>query len=88
MNKPNTKCRVCGKEYFCCSDSRKIGSWRTMACSTECFKEYMERIEKARNPIIKEFNTTAKDSEAEKTKAKKKRAIIPDANLENIIIEN
>lgn len=50
MNKPNTTCRVCGKEYFCCSDSRKINSWRTMACSPECFKEYMKRVDEARNP--------------------------------------
>lgn len=58
MNKPNTKCRVCGKSYFCCSDSRKIGSWRTMACSTECFREYMERIGTSRNPMAKELNIT------------------------------
>ena len=58
MNKPNTKCRVCGKSYFCCSDSRKIGSWRTMACSTECFREYMERIGTSRNPMAKELNVT------------------------------
>lgn len=48
MNKSNTKCRVCGKEYFCCSDSRKINSWRTMACSEECFQEYMKRINESR----------------------------------------
>lgn len=58
MNKPNTKCRVCGKSYFCCSDSRKIGSWRTMACSTECFREYMERIGTSRNQMAKELNIT------------------------------
>lgn len=48
MNKPNTKCRVCGKEYFCCADSRRIGGWKSMACSQECFKEYMRRIEESR----------------------------------------
>lgn len=54
MNKPNMTCRVCGKEYFCCSDSKKINSWRTMACSPECFQEYMRRIEESRNPATKE----------------------------------
>jgi len=49
-NKPNMTCRVCGKEYFCCSDSKQIGSWRTMACSPEHYKEYMRRIEESRNP--------------------------------------
>ena len=58
MNKPNTKCRVCGKSYFCCSDSRKIGSRRTLARSTECFREYMERIGTSRNPMAKELNIT------------------------------
>jgi len=48
MNKPNTKCRVCGKEYFCCADSQSIGGWKSMACSQECFKEYMRRIEESR----------------------------------------
>lgn len=54
MNKTNTTCRVCGKEYFCCSDSRDINSWRAMACSPDCFKEYMRRIEKSRKPIVEE----------------------------------
>ena len=53
MNKPNTICRVCEKEYFCCTDSRAINSWRTMACSPECYKEYMRRIEESRKPIVK-----------------------------------
>lgn len=65
MNKPNTTCRVCGKEYFCCSDSRKINSWRTMACSPECFKEYMKRVDEARNPKpVEEVKTTKNKKKA------------------------
>jgi len=52
MSKPNTICRVCGKEYFCCSDSRNINSWKAMACSQECYKEYMRRIEISRKPKV------------------------------------
>lgn len=52
MNKPNTKCRVCGKEYYCCNDSQKNNSWRTMACSKECYSEYIKRIEKSRKTFI------------------------------------
>lgn len=48
-HKPNTKCRICGKEYYCCADSRKIGSWRTMACCMEHYREYMKQIEESRN---------------------------------------
>lgn len=54
MNKPNMTCRVCGKEYFCCEDSKKINSWRTMGCSPECYLEYMRRIEESRKPSTKE----------------------------------
>lgn len=50
MSNPNTTCKVCEKKYFCCSDSRKINSWRTMACSIGCYKEYMRRIEESRKP--------------------------------------
>lgn len=70
MNKPNTKCRICGKEYFCCLDSRQIGSWRTMACSPEHYQEYMKRIEESRRPqtkavheILAEPNTISNDME-------------------------
>ena len=52
MSKPNTTCRVCGTQYFCCGDSKAINSWRTMACTPECFKEYMKRIEESRKPSV------------------------------------
>jgi len=89
MNKQNTKCRVCGKEYFCCSDSKNIGSWRTMACSLDCFKEYMNRIEKSRNQTQKEANAhIPKTLSNEKSKNRKKKVLDLDMNQENTIIEN
>lgn len=73
MNKPNTICRVCGKDYFCCEDSRKIYSWRTMACSPDCFKEYMKRIEEARTlPSVEETKPT-----------KMKKKTVNEVNTEN-----
>lgn len=71
MNKPNMVCRVCSKEYFCCSDGKKINSWRTMACSPECFQEYMRRIEESRKPAIKEagIKTTSKNRKKKTTGA-------------------
>lgn len=54
MAKPNTKCRVCGKEYFCCADHQKLGGWKTMACCEEHYKEYMRRILESRKPIVVE----------------------------------
>ena len=69
MTIPNTKCRVCGKEYFCCSDSRQIGSWRTMACSIECYKEYMRRIEDSRKHVVESI------PETEKPKIRKRKSV-------------
>lgn len=61
-NKPNTKCRICGKEYFCCADSKNIGSWRTMACCPEHYAEYMKRIEESRKPKIENEKKSTKKS--------------------------
>lgn len=65
-NEPNMKCRVCDKDYFCCTDSRKYGAYKSMACSPECYKEYMIRIEKSRslNPKV----ATTKRNSNPKTK--------------------
>ena len=55
MAKPNTKCRVCGKEYYCCADHSRLGGWKTMACSEEHYKEYMRRIAESRKPQVEEI---------------------------------
>lgn len=41
-------CRVCRKEYYCCSDSKTSNAWKAVACSEECYKKYMKRIETVR----------------------------------------
>ena len=51
---PNAKCRVCGKDYFCCVDSRRFGGFRSVACSEECFKIYIEKVEEQRAKEAKE----------------------------------
>lgn len=74
MSKPNTVCRVCGKEYYCCNDSRNINSWRAMACSPECYKEYMRRIKAARDKSITSFESASSEkSIADKIKVRKKK---------------
>lgn len=91
MNKPNTKCRVCGKEYFCCSDSKEIGSWRTMACSQECYKEYMRRIEESRKPknkeikIDKKVETSVEEQPIVKMRYNKKKTVDETVKTEDII---
>lgn len=78
MDKPNTKCRVCGKEYYCCVDSRKVGAWKAMACSPEHFKEYMSRIEESRKPKI-----TSEPQNETKISSKSKRSIIKELEANN-----
>lgn len=73
-NKPNTTCRVCGKEYFCCGDSRKANSWRTMACCPEHFQEYMKQIEMSRKTMTKTVDTTSTKTTTKKTTTKTKVA--------------
>jgi len=81
MPNPNTVCRVCGKEYFCCSDSRKINSWRTMACSGECFKEYMRLIEISRST---EEPQKTKSASKKKSNAKANKVTRSDVKTKNI----
>lgn len=98
MSKPNTTCRVCGTQYFCCGDSKAINSWRTMACTPECFKEYMRRIEESRKtttetvvpntesiveePTVVDTNTTTFSFKKNKTKK------TSEENTEELMIED
>lgn len=82
MNKPNTTCRVCGKEYFCCGDSRAVNSWRAMTCSPECFQEYMKRIDESRKQKPIETNKNVEFDSLPKTKLEKKK-LTEKANKEN-----
>lgn len=80
MNKPNTICRVCRKEYYCCTDSRSANSWKVMACSPECYQEYMRRIEKSRSkPVEIVENSIPEEIVTIKPKTRKKKT----ANIEN-----
>ena len=74
LDKPNTKCRVCGKEYFCCSDSRRVGAWKAMACSPDCFKEYMRLIEESRRPkdVVKEKDNVKNTHKSKATEKERK----------------
>lgn len=85
---PNTKCKVCGKEYYCCVDSRKFGGFRTVACSPECFQEYMRQVEEARKPVVETIiddttsikKKTSKTVEVNETDSKTENNIVIDEN--------
>ena len=80
MAKPNTKCRVCGKEYFCCADHQRLGGWKTMACSEEHYKEYMRRVAESRKPTVKEALETPKKRQ---TKIKPEFHVLEEVKIEN-----
>lgn len=52
MAKVTKICRVCGKQYEACHTPNTTGvfRWRDVACSIECGRIYLERIEKSRKP--------------------------------------
>ncbi len=53
--KLNATCKVCGKQYHYCKDCEKLGSWRAVACSPECWIKWVEMIDardkKAETPV-------------------------------------
>lgn len=40
------------KEYWACDDCNKLHSYREIACSPECYKEYITQVLTARNEIV------------------------------------
>lgn len=61
-----------------------------MACSIECYQEYMNRIEESRNPIMSK-NSIIENQENDSTpkmKGKKRKATDSETVFEDIIIEN
>lgn len=57
-------CRVCGKIYTPCSDCENDNyafHWRTVACSDECGKKYLERVMEERNKSISKTNPVIED---------------------------
>lgn len=51
-NEPNHVCKNCGKAYYACEGCDKIASWRSVACSQECFLAYSDAIEASRNEVV------------------------------------
>ncbi len=66
MLKREFTCRTCGKVYKACPDCERNGSWRSVACSPECYIAYVDAVTAVRSkaepedikiaePIIKEI---------------------------------
>lgn len=39
-------CKVCGKPYEHCTDAVRLNSWRTVACSPECWNIWVDMVQK------------------------------------------
>lgn len=55
-NKPNHICKnpACRKRYRACDSCNKVNHWTNVACSVECYQEYMRLIELSRSPAIED----------------------------------
>lgn len=43
--KPNTVCKVCGRKYYHCKASEALGHYKMVACSPECYREWLRMLE-------------------------------------------
>ncbi len=60
-----------------------------MACSIECFQEYMSRIEKSRKHTQEGTNIISTEyCTPEKPKGRKKRSVDSETNVENDIVKD
>ena len=72
---PNHVCKnpKCENEYYACDtcDQTKGIHWRSLCCSTDCFKEYIRVIDERDNPkvIVEEIK---EESVAETKRTSKK----------------
>lgn len=70
-HKPNTICKVCGKEYYHCKASEALGHYKMVACSPECYREWLRMLEpQAETQEIPKqmFGVVAEDAPVKKTK--------------------
>ena len=85
MAKVMKECRVCGKKYEACHTPNTSGvfRWRDVACSIECGRIYLERIEQSRQPAIDALHGTSSDTESHSESAQNESEAIVSANDEN-----
>nr|DAF83939.1 MAG TPA: CHC2 zinc finger protein [Caudoviricetes sp.] len=39
----NRRCNYCGKKYYVCLACERVGSWKTICCSRECYYKLMKK---------------------------------------------
>ena len=65
MSRPNKTCVQCGKRYEICyvCDTKTRFSWREVACSPECYTNYLDKVNGDLD-MIKEYLDETKLAEA------------------------
>ena len=100
--KPNHICKnpECRKHYYACDRCDKIQSWRSVACSIECYKKYTDLVIEARTKgksiISKPERTDMTESEIDALLNKSMEEVLEDStssdsndnNEENIDLES
>lgn len=71
MPKPNIKCKVCGKEYYLCSDGARRAPWRKIVCSPECLIKWEEACNKSQEVPAEPKKESKEAPVEEKPQAKK-----------------
>ena len=87
--KPNHICKnpECRKHYYACDRCDKIQSWRSVACSVECYKKYTDLVIEARtkgkNIISKPERTDMTESEIDALLNKSMEEVLEDSTFSN-----
>lgn len=53
MKKPNFKCKVCGKDYYCCALGIEKAPYKQIVCSDECYAKWQKAIAARNKPAKK-----------------------------------
>lgn len=85
MAKVMRECRVCGKKYEACHTPNTSGvfRWRDVACSIECGRIYLERIEQSRQPAIDALQDISSNTEARSESVQNETEAVTNATGEN-----
>ena len=87
--KPNHICKnqECRKHYYACDRCDKIQSWRSVACSVECYKKYTDLVIEARtkgkNIISKPERTDMTEYEIDALLNKPMEEVLDDSTSSN-----
>lgn len=58
----NHICRNCGFEYYACPDCDKRSTWKSVACSFECYQKYVDDVLESRSHKSEETSNHSDES--------------------------